>query len=249
LERSERLNEEAMYAIYEGRSKALDKFEEEEKLFGLAEAEELMRKLRKENPEYFNLIANLPDGVRSARKTEKTKGGFIFCQAGNYQQLFLTDSEGQVKTRDLEQTIAAVKCEANEPAVRLPKNFNAKASKVRNLFAEEVKRREAEKEYSGRLSVGQRYVVRELNALFRATDDEDKKSTINMLDKVFRQGIPQAANRELNILRRNGVTGDILLERLREIYLTHGLKTFLDSKEKEGKEETIPKIICSEALV
>src|SRR3989337_42647 len=51
LDRSEQINEEAMYAIYEKKGGQLSLFEEEEEEFlDLNEAEEIVRQLRKESP-------------------------------------------------------------------------------------------------------------------------------------------------------------------------------------------------------
>ncbi|MDJ0680443.1 MAG: hypothetical protein QNJ18_11330 [Xenococcaceae cyanobacterium MO_167.B52] len=43
--------------------------------------------------------------------------------------------------------------------------------------------------------------------MFNFTEDELQKTLINLLDRVFRNHLPQAINRELNTLRRNGTTG------------------------------------------
>ncbi|MFH0988930.1 MAG: helicase-related protein [bacterium] len=79
LDKTEQLNEEAMYAIYEKRGDQLSLFEDEEgEMLDLNEAEEIMRQLRKENPSEYERISNLRDGIRTAKKTMSTKGTFVF---------------------------------------------------------------------------------------------------------------------------------------------------------------------------
>ena len=69
VDQSEKLNPDAMYAIYENDMRQLSLFEkEEEESITLAEVEEMMRQLKSEEPEEFNRIANLRDGIRSAKK-------------------------------------------------------------------------------------------------------------------------------------------------------------------------------------
>src|SRR5437867_13409152 len=82
LDRTEKLNEEAMYAIYEQKHGGqLSLFEDEEdELLDLNEAEEILRQLRKENPAEYERIADLRDGIRAA-KTSAIKGQFVFCEA------------------------------------------------------------------------------------------------------------------------------------------------------------------------
>src|SRR5205085_7408794 len=75
LDLTEQLNEEAMYAIYEKKGGQLSLFEEEEEEFvDLNEAEEMMRQLRKERPDEYDRIANLRDGIRSAKPTAAQRG-------------------------------------------------------------------------------------------------------------------------------------------------------------------------------
>lgn len=49
-----------------------------------------LRLLKRQDPEEYDRIAALRDGIRSAR-TSATRGNYVFCQAGRYQQLFLLD--------------------------------------------------------------------------------------------------------------------------------------------------------------
>ena len=69
LDRTEKLNEEAMYAIYEKKSGGqLSLFEDEgDEFLDLNEAEEVLRQLRKENPAEYERIAELRDGIRAAK--------------------------------------------------------------------------------------------------------------------------------------------------------------------------------------
>ena len=82
LDRTEQLNEDAMYAIYENKHGGqLSLFEDEgDEFLDLNEAEEILRQLRKENPAEYERIADLRDGIRAA-KTSTFKGQFVFCEA------------------------------------------------------------------------------------------------------------------------------------------------------------------------
>ena len=72
LDSTEQLNEDAMYAIYEKKGGQLGLFEDEEQeALDLNEAEEIMRQLRKENPAEYNRIAELRDGIRTAKRQSR----------------------------------------------------------------------------------------------------------------------------------------------------------------------------------
>ena len=247
LEKTERLNEEAMYAIYQGKGESLDKFEEEEDLFGLNEVEEIIRQLQRDNPEYLELVKALPDGVRSCKESLEARGAFIFCQAGKYQQLMLADKDGNVTSRDISEALQAIKCQEEEPSQPLPKGHNLLVAKVKKLFDEEVEHRRAELSQVVTLSQAQRYVLRELSVLFKQAE-ADAKGKLNILERIFRKTLPPAVIRELNRLRRNGISGEELVRNLERICVDYKLSIFLDAGQEEAAEKVIPRIICSEAL-
>jgi superfamily II DNA or RNA helicase len=248
LDPSEQINEEAMYAIYEKKGGQLSLLEDEEEEFlDLNEAEEILRQLRRENPGEFERIASLRDGIRAVKPSE-TKGLYVFCQAGRYQQLFLLDEQGDVASRDIPRILGVIKCGPETKGRPLPSGYNSAVMRVKRQFAEEVKHRQVEREHTLSLSQGQRYILRELRILFEATKDEDIKGQINILERAFRGPITSAINRELNLLRRNGVGGEKLLKDLTRIYHQHRMRDFLDRRTFQAEDHPIPKIVCSEGL-
>ena len=250
LDRSERLNKEAMYAIYEkqGGQLALFEDEDEQEFMDLNEAEEILRQLRKDDPAEYERIASLRDGIRTGR-TSTHKGLYVFCQAGRYQQLFLVDPEGQIFSRDIPKVLGAVRCGPELKAEELPKDYNQAVMRVQRQFAEEVKHRQAEREHTLSLTHGQRYVLRELRILFGLTGDEDVRGQINLLEKAFRAPVTRVLNQELNRIRHNGMIGQNLLKLLSDLYLQHNMREWLDRPSLQLEEKPIPRIVCSEALV
>lgn len=253
LDRSEQLNEDALYAIYEQRGGQLSLFEEDaalalDDLLDLNEAEEIMRQLKESNPAEYQRIADLRDGIRTARRSP-TPGLYVLCQAGDYRQLFLVDGQGQVVTRDIPHILTLLQCPPTEIALPVPPDYNAAVMRVRRLFAEEVKHRLAEQRHTLALRVGQRYVLDELRVLLAATQDEDEKAVIHQLEGVFRGSLTLAVHRELSQLRRSGLTGRALLTQLRQIYIQHNLRDTRDSRAGRTNDNPLVQVICSEALL
>lgn len=249
LDKTERLNPEAMYAIYAGDVEAVEAFEEEQELFGLNEAEELIRQLQEDKPEYLELVKALPDGVRSAMDSEDAKGAFVFCQSGDFQQLYLTTRDGKIATTDLARIVDVIKCDAAEPARPTPRLHNRLVAQTRKAFDQEVEVRLAQKEYTPRLRIAQRYVLRHLRFAFEKAADPDEKERINLFDRILRQELPEAAVKELNKVRRSGLSGEPLLGRLQEIVLQYRLTRLLEEREEPEREPQATRIVCSEALV
>ena len=247
LDNTERLNEEAMYAIYEKKGAQLSLFEDDEdQMIDINEAEEIMRQLRNERPEEYQRIANLRDGIRSG-KPSQDKGYYVFCQSGRFQQLYLADETGNIATSDLSRILNTIKCSPEVEAISLPDGYNNRIMAIQAHFREIVKQRQSELEHTTFLRQGQRYVLRELRLLFAVSDDETR-SQINILEKAFRGAITNAVAGELNRLRRNGVSGIPLYKCLIEIYHNHNMRDWLDRKPLNPESTTYPRIICSEYL-
>lgn len=250
LDKTEQINEEAMYAVYEGNQEKIDQYAEEDDLLSITEAEEIIRDLQQNNPEYFNYMVNLRDGVRSAMSSgDNRKGKYVFCQAGNYQQLYAMDNEGTIISKDIPQVLSMIRCGKETKTESLPKDHNKIVMKIKRIFDEEVRLREAEKEHTIRLKQAQRYVIRELRLQFAKTQDEEEKERINLLDEVFRCTLYPAVIKELNTIRRLGVTGENLVKRLTDIYFQYNLRNLLDQQREGEKEQIVSRIICSESLI
>jgi superfamily II DNA/RNA helicase len=248
LDPSEQLNEQTMYAIYESRGGQLSLFEEDANdLVDLNEAEEMLRHLRSENPQEFQRISELRDGIRSSKEAD-FKGRYVFCEAGRFYQLFLVDKDGNIASRDVAKAMSAIKCSALEAVAKLPPGYNRDIMKVKHVFEEDVKHRRAERVQTISLTQAQRYVVRELNILYKQSDDETK-ARINIVERAFRMSPSPAVNKKLNFLRRNGVVGEDLLRSLTNVYHEHSLRERLDQKDIFTETEEIPRIVCSEALI
>lgn len=260
LDNSEQLNETAMYAIYEGEGEQLSLFEEskDEKTIDLNEAEEILRQLRRENPAEYERIANLRDGIRTGIP-KGSQGTYLFCQAGRYQQLFLLDERGGIVSRDISRILNQIECEPELSGGELPTDYNAVIMGVKRLFTQEIKDLQSERKHTLSLTQAQRYVLRELqlinSPLLPASEgaggrDEDVSAQVTTLEKAFRGTITTAVNRELNLLRRNGVTGFALLKNLRDLYRQHNMRKW-ESRQQDTQleNEAIPKIICSAALI
>ena len=136
----------------------------------------------------------------------------------------------------------------------LPDGHNGEVMKALNTFSDEVRHRTAQQKFSMSLTVGQSYVLRELRATYSAFDPEDSgdlRGQIALLEESFKQPLTAAIKKQLNIIRRNGITGKQLVKNLSDIYHDHGMREhdFQLRHRVERDSEDLPRIICSEAFV
>lgn len=253
LDKTEQLNTEAFYAIYEQKASVLDAQEEADQLFDLNEAEEMLRQLQQDNPAEFERIKNLRHGIRSVKESDNS-GYFVFCQAGNFKQLFYADENGEIISRELPYILSRIRHaptqdEPTSEPLPLSRNHNRIIMRVKEQFSEEVKHRQASRDANPALPPSQRYIGRELRDLFKRTDDEDRRAQINLLDAAFRGTLTTAVLKELNRLKANSVQGEVLLQRLRELYYQHDMDKWVDRQQSMVQNTLIPRVVCSEGLV
>lgn len=216
LDKTEQINEDAMYAIYEKMSYMLEDFEVSsdplsEDLFGMNEAEELIRELRENDSEYFEYIKNLPDGIRAAkRSTERVN--FVFCQAGDYQKIFLTDENDNLIKTDILTAINKIKCGKDENPLRLPVGFNKSVTKVMKQFRRDVGERMTKRDAMRTLKPQQRYVLNKLQRYYEEIDNPETKSDIERLKEVFGLPLSNIILQHLGKLRCGGIDGKALFD-------------------------------------
>lgn len=250
LHKSEKLNPEDMYAIYRGDAAILEE-EAEPDIFNLLEAEELIRQLQRTDPARFEQIVSMPDGVRCARRAAGSSPGlFVFCQAGNYQRLYLLE-EGERRTADPQQAIGAIRCEEDEPALALPPDINQRVAAVKRDFDAEVRAREAEIRHAPGRALGRDYALAELRLVFDAEKDGEEKARLALLSEILTTvPLTARAHRELNSLRRSKVAGKALVAQLLRIVRDFSLEEAHRAMSDQADEAPlIPRIVCSEVVV
>ncbi|MBT9174157.1 MAG: RNA polymerase-associated protein RapA [Syntrophomonadaceae bacterium] len=242
------LNEKSMYDIYEGKEDVLDR-DVEDTIGTLEEAERTILELKQSNPDYFEYIKKIPDGVRSSLKKENIKGYFVFCEAKNYQKLYFADIEKNVITNDISDILSKIKCQKDEPRQVMPENYNNIINRIFIDFETEVRMREGEKKIKS-LSRGQEYIRKELKAYFTQTSDLKEREKIELLERIFTSDLPQYVIASLTRLKRDKIVGKYLLEKLVEVCNIFNLSQIIkDVEDKKKKERLKVKIICSEALI
>jgi len=70
----------------------------------------------------------------------------------------------------------------------------------------------------------------------------------NKVERAFRAPtLSPAVKKELNLMRRNSMAGEALLKALPRLYQQHSLGERTDPQ-RQGAEQPIPRIVCSESL-
>ena len=247
LDSSEKLNEQAFYAIYQGKNLGQFGEDDEDELVDLNEAYELIRQLKEDAPDTFQRIVDLKDGIRCGYQHNQ-EGVITLCRAGNYQQLYFVDKHGDIISREIPNILSIMRCPSDTPSTPLPLGYNSMVMDIFQKFKEEVKAREAEQTHTLALTYAQKYVLQELQMLIGQTRNIDIQGQISQMSEIFKRPLYQAVRQELTALKNKQVKGLDLLAALGKLYQRYGLHREVE-RQSDREGNPLPVIICSEGLV
>ena len=247
LEETETLNESAIYAIYEEKESELAAAEEgDETILDLVEAEAFFRRMREENPEEFERIQALRDGIRCAR-AGVGPAAIALCQAGSYLQFYRID-RNEVTPTDIETALKLLRCAPDTPGLPLPAGHNSRVSAILARFREDVERRQNQQHGAIKLRPGQNYVIRRLREIAAQSPDHAVRQFCDTLLPTIGGPLPAVLHQQLNTLRNLNLSNENLLRELKKLYLDYGLDRIRPQNDR-NEEDAVPCIITSEGFV
>jgi superfamily II DNA or RNA helicase len=249
LHPDEQLNEQAMYAAYTAAPEA-EGDEATAISVDYTEIEERMRALQRDTPDLFHQIQHLPLGVRSARRAPNgERGAFVcFTTDDNFDRFVIVDERGQVQTTRIEDVLSVIECASDEQEQSLPPRYNTLIASAFSDFETAASQRQTDRKLGPRLSTGQQYMLRQLSAIAKGEDNEERRLHFARIEKALRSRLSDAAIRELNRLRRLTLPQDQLLMRLEMLYRDMDLARY-SRHEDETPIMPLARIVCSEALI
>lgn len=247
LDESERLNEAAMYAIYD--KKDVDSIEEQmdEEEFSLEEAELLIDNLERQDSKYMRIIKNLQLGTRSSKEGENYKGLFAYFRKGDFEQLYIMKKDGEIIS-EIGKVISELRCPVEE-------NLKSVTGEDKRSLYVGLKTLEArfKKDYQHNVELESKKdpviqkVIQKLAQIRKELQTADDIALIDELSRVLNMGIPDGALKELRKLERTKVAGEEYLKSLVDIYNRFRMGD-LKTKERVGKEYTPIELVCCEVL-
>jgi superfamily II DNA or RNA helicase len=278
LEPDEQLNPDAMYAIYEGDGKRLEAIEDELEAsvdLEVQEAEDLLRRIKRQQPELFNRISSLPSAIRSGKTVGQASrlpvqgaspprvpstppAVFFFGQAGDFQRLWLADAEANILAEDNHSSIATIACPPEERRQKLPPNYNTLVTKLKARFDQQYQEYLAAGGTPHRLTVAQRWALDTIRDAYRKATDlltapADIKTAQERLERLRKLWSVSPLDGPVEFALR-GLRGQKpppaeALNRLESIAFEHKLDALAERHVEMSKLATEPLIICTEALL
>lgn len=247
LDESERLNEEALYAIYE--KKDIDKLEGkiDEEQFNLDEAELLIDTLAREKREYLNYIKSLQLGTRGCKESKNYEGVFAYFRKGDIDSLYILDKKGKIIS-DLGKVISELRCNTDEQQLSVSKEDKQSIfTGLRKLEESFKKDYQCKVESESKKDPVIVKAIKKLVHLRKEIENDEDLVLIDSISNVLTRGIPDETLKDLRRLERARVDGRDYLKRLVRIYNQYRLGD-LRYAEKDEQEYKAVELICCEML-
>jgi superfamily II DNA or RNA helicase len=244
LHPDEQLNTAAMYAIYQ--KLKLDDGPGDGFL-GLDQVEQELRRLAKDDPDYWKTLQEMPAGIRAAAPPAKGNrwGALVTCGLGIVQEHYIVRPGGNVERAEWESAFRVVALDKESAPLGPPAEASAMAKAALDVFRKGQGEIGARRDRVETLPSEQRWATELIARARKALDDrgrgarrriddlggEARKRDQGELDELFkaymRPIVLPAAKKELRRLKRSesDASGgaDRMLDRLRQIYQTYEL--------------------------
>ena len=250
LENGERVNPESIYGIYEG-----DMPEEQddisESLAVAQQANALLNRIRREDPELWTRLWLMPDGLRAAiSKCDHPNAGFTITLAtcADSKRGYAVDVEGNVRELPQAELVRQVECEPGTSAVPLPPDTNARVGAAVAALAAELAPKPAALEPRRRDDQVTRFINAQLGQL--RLDDRADLAHLRRLETLrvaFNGELPVSVNERIRSLIREGVDGEGIIPALTGMLAE--LPKPNDSTETPRRVDTDIRVVCSMGVV
>ena len=246
LETGERVNPDSIYSIYDGEMP-----EEQDSITdSLAMAQEanaLLNRIRREQPELWQRLWLMPDGLRAAMTAEghPNAGATIALVAqGDAKQGYAVESGGAVTELTHAELVRQVDCEPGTPAIPLPPDTNLRVSKAVAALAEKLAPGPAALEPRRRDSQVARYINTQLGQLrLDVQADPTHLQRLEEMRVAFAAELPVSVNERIKALMREKADGQTLVSALAG--MLDELPKANEATSPERRPDSTTRVVCS----
>ena len=250
LENGERVNPESIYSIYDGEMPE-EQDDVTDSLAAAQQANALLNRIRREQPELWQQLWLMPDGLRAAITADShpNAGSTItLVTRGDEKQGYAVSSDGDVAELTHAELVRQAECEPDTPAVPLPLDTNARVGAAAAAMIEKLAPQPVDLEPRQRDDWAARYVNTQLGQL-RLDDqaDADYLRSVESLRVAFNAELPVSVNERVRALMREGTIGQQLADSLAA--MASELPKPDDSRESRPPPTRDVRVVCSMGIV
>ena len=249
LQQTEKVNPHSIYAIYDGEMPE----QEDDPLDSLTtalQANALLNRVRREQPELWNKLLNMPDGLRVATGENEgphTGKTLVLNSNGDVKQGYTVNSDLSATEIGQAEFIKAFACEPETQPTSLPPDIGKRIMAAKDAFESKLR---PQPEISGprqRNNRNNAHIQRELGQLrLEQAGNAEALQIIESLRQTFLGELTPSVNTRITQLRNSGTTGSALVTALTDIqYRTVSTETWEEDPQSQTPKSTDIRIVCS----
>jgi len=246
LTEDESLNEESLYSIYDKRD--IEELEDDGiSEFTYDEAENIIRHLEKNNPEYMSVIKKLQKSLRSAKKADSHSGTYGFFRKGRFPGLFIKKHNGEI-IENFTEIINEIKCKRETTEEIVSEEQKEVYFQDLNYLKKYFKNMTDKDKSKTKIHSEIRKCKNRLRLLAKSTSDSEMLSNINKINSVLDAYFPYHLIGEIKRLNKLEKNNKEYFKELSRIYNREKLGEKKTDTEIIEKEDPI-EFICGEILL
>ena len=173
-----------------------------------------------------------------------SEGAYVLCSAGGIKQAYFATPEA-VREVDIAHAVRAFRCTPEEPARERPEWLNAAVARARKEFARSID--QLQSAGSATRPGAQKWVLKQLGDLARATEDPNARQRFGALHSAFDQPLTQTVVHMLRTLQRRAVSEQELVDELDEMASAYALYVDMTAPQRPTVGPADVRVVCSQA--
>ena len=212
-----------------------------------------LQELKQEHPGLFDWVAE-KDGIRSAMEWDRQYDGVVIVyQQGEYRTPFLVtfrSESGNKESEEKDTVIESVRCPVDEPVAEVDsetftERYERAVKIARTEFGTEMNQRKRFQRESQQASIDRDYVVEGLAEVIDTIDSPGQRETLGRFQEMVERVSADQILDEFNTLREEEITGDELVEAVREIISRYNLdEKYQEQQEWEDEQDEPPHVVA-----
>lgn len=225
-----------------------------------------IRKFRKESPEEFLRIRNLPLKIRNAVKNSERQNSTIsyLRSRGRQHAFYAVDQQNELTELGFLQAVPIFKCDQTAKVQPLHEQHHTQVQQAIANFRQQAEEKTVIEQQNQTLTPQQTRAIHYMKAVQALPHvNEQEKQAITQAIETIKLGRFQALERDVNKLQRNArrasLTNEVQLQSLLEIVHKHipEVEEDTDIQDKQSTEENLsttpvddqPKVIISQSYI
>jgi superfamily II DNA or RNA helicase len=175
-----------------------------------------------------------------------SEGAYVLCSAGGIKQAYFATRE-EVSEVDIARAVRAFRCPPEEPARERPEWLNGAVERARKEFARSID--QLQSVGSVMRPAAQKWVLKQLGDLARATDDANARQRFGALHRAFDQPLTATVVHMLRGLQRRSVSEQELVDELDEMASAYALYADVAAPQRPSVGAADVRVVCSQVHV